>query len=137
MRRSTDYTKIVIVAIVVVVAIGFIFMKVLSNDSTKDFKNYVAKYQEAIESYSTKDLPESYNKIYTYDELTNILKLNGYLDEFSDSSVVISGDNITLSKENNKVSYYNYNNTQTFENRFELKFTKDGGDYTCTKVECK
>ena len=78
MRRSTDYTKIVIVAIVVVVAIGFIFMKVLSNDSTKDFKNYVAKYQEAIESYSTKDLPESYNKIYTYDELTNILKLNGY-----------------------------------------------------------
>ena len=44
MRRSTDYTKIVIVAIVVVVAIGFIFMKVLSNDSTKDFKNYVAKY---------------------------------------------------------------------------------------------
>ena len=41
------------------------------------------------------------------------------------------------SKENNKVSYYNYNNTQTFENRFELKFTKDGGDYTCTKVECK
>lgn len=54
MRRSTDYTKIVIVAIVVVVAIGFIFMKVLSNDSTKDFKNYVAKYQEAIESYSTK-----------------------------------------------------------------------------------
>ena len=82
-------------------------------------------YQEAIESYSTKDLPESYNKIYTYDELTNILKLNGYLDEFSDPSVVISGDNITLSKENNKVSYYNYNNTQTFENRFELKFTKD------------
>ena len=60
-----------------------------------------------------------------------------YLDEFSDPSVVISGDNITLSKENNKVSYYNYNNTQTFENRFELKFTKDGGDYTCTKVECK
>ena len=112
-------------------------MKVLSNDSTKDFKNYVAKYQEAIESYSTKDLPESYNKIYTYDELTNILKLNGYLDEFSDPSVVISGDNITLSKENNKVSYYNYNNTQTFENRFELKFKIDGGDYTCTKVECK
>lgn len=40
MRRSTDYTKIVIVAIVVVVAIGFIFMKVLSNDSTKDGGDY-------------------------------------------------------------------------------------------------
>ena len=39
MRRSTDYTKIVVVAIVVVVAIGFIFMKVLSNDSTKDILN--------------------------------------------------------------------------------------------------
>lgn len=137
MRKSTDYTKIVMITVVVVIAIGFIFMKVLNSDSTKDFKNYVLKYQEALDNYSAKNLPASYNKIYTYDELTNILKSNGYLDEFGDPSVIVSSDNITLSKENNKVSYYNYNNMQTFENRFELKFSKDGGNYTCTKSECK
>lgn len=125
------------ITVVVVIAIGFIFMKVLNSDSTKDFKNYVLKYQEALDNYSAKNLPASYNKIYTYDELTNILKSNGYLDEFGDPSVIVSSDNITLSKENNKVSYYNYNNIQTFENRFELKFSKDGGNYTCTKSECK
>lgn len=125
------------ITVVVVIAIGFIFMKVLNSDSTKDFKNYVLKYQEALDNYSAKNLPASYNKIYTYDELTNILKSNGYLDEFGDPSVIVSSDNITLSKENNKVSYYNYNNMQTFENRFELKFSKDGGNYTCTKSECK
>lgn len=123
---------------VIVVIVGcFLFMKIINKDSTKDFLTYVETYQNAIEDYAHNDLPTTYSNVYSYDELTSVLKSLNYLEDYSDSSVIVSGNAITLLKDSNGVSYYNYNNTQTFENRFELEFTKDGKEYICTKNECK
>ena len=38
---------------------------------------------------------------------------------------VISAYPITLSKSDYKITFYNYNDTTTFENRFELQFKKN------------
>lgn len=136
-RKNTNYGKIVVIAVVIVIAVCFLFMKIINKDSTKDFLKYVESYQNAIEDYAHNDLPTTYSIVYSYDELTSILKSLNYLEDYSDSDVIVSGNRITLSKNNNEISYYNYNNTQTFENRFELEFTKDGKGYICTKSECK
>ena len=136
MKNKKGFTLIELLAVIVVLAIIIII-------ATINVNKQINKTRKKANDINKKMIIKAY-KLCSAQELDlskcdSIPKLisNGYLDEFSDPSVVISGDNITLSKENNKVSYYNYNNTQTFENRFELKFTKDGGDYTCTKVECK
>ena len=75
--------------------------------------------------------------IYEYEELEKLLIDKKYLKELEDQNVKVSALPITLSKTNWNTTFYNYNNTTTFENRFEIKFQKGSKEYTCTKNMCK
>lgn len=141
MSRRNDSAKVVyliVFGIIGVIIIGYIYINYISASKYKIYTNYVLEYSKAIETYSDKELGQNVPVTnYSYEELTNILKASGYLSDFKDSSVSISAEPIVLSKQDWKISYYNYYNTVTLENRFEIKFIKNGKEYTCTKNECK
>lgn len=138
MRRQNSYFGGVLFAVIAVIVLTVLIVIYASkNNFTKEYANYVKTYEDAFLEYANKDLPSDYSIVYDYDELTDVLISNGYLTKFSDNSVEISSNPITFEKVNNKVSFYNYNNTTTLENRFELLFKKGSKEYTCTKIECR
>lgn len=138
MRRQNSYFGGVLFAVIAVIVLTVLIVIYASkNNFTKEYANYVKTYEDAFLEYANKDLPSDYSIVYDYDELTDVLISNGYLTKFSDNSVEISSNPITFEKTNNKVSFYNYNNTTTLENRFELLFKKGSKEYTCTKIECR
>lgn len=138
MRRQNSYFGGVLFAVIAVIVLTVLIVIYASkNNFTKEYANYVKTYEDAFLEYANKDLPSDYSIVYDYDELTDVLISNGYLTKFSDNSVEISSNPITFEKINNKVSFYNYNNSTTLENRFELLFKKGNKEYTCTKIECR
>ena len=137
-RQNSKFGKVVLAVIVVVILCIAVFKIASKNEFTKEYVEYVKLYEEAVYSYADRDLPKDYPAIIIdYDELTNELVKRGYIDEFDDKSVEISAYPITLSKSDYKITFYNYNDTTTFENRFELQFKKNNKQYTCTKIDCK
>lgn len=138
MRRQNSHFGGVLFAVIAVVVLTILIVIYASkNNFTKEYANYVKTYEDAFLEYANKDLPSDYSIVYDYDELTDVLISKGYLTKFSDNSVEISSNPITFEKTNNKVSFYNYNNSTTLENRFELLFKKGSKEYTCTKIECR
>lgn len=135
-RKGISFSTITIIIIVASV-VFFLGVKVLRMDGDeKKYMEYVSKVQDAISVYSQKFLDNGEHKL-VFENLKRELISNQFLPEFDDASVVISADDIILKKENNDLEYYNYSNTATFENRFEIKFVKDGKTFTCTKTECR
>lgn len=136
-RQNSHFGGVLFAVIAVIVLTVLIVIYASKNNFTKEYANYVKTYEDAFLEYANKDLPSDYSIVYDYDELTDVLISKGYLTKFSDSSVEISSNPITFEKTNNKVSFYNYNNSTTLENRFELLFKKGSKEYTCTKIECR
>ncbi len=135
-RKGISFSTITIIIIVVCV-LFFLGVKVLRIDNDeKKYMEYVAKVQDAISVYSQKYLDNGDHKL-VFDDLKKELISNQFLVEYDDPAVVISADDIVLTKENKKIEYYNYSNTTTFENRFEIKFIKDEKTFVCTKTECR
>ena len=135
MRRKSGVGKYIFIGIVIVVICLFL-VKTIINSSNKKYTNYVKKYEDAVISYSEKELHES-NKTYSFNEMTKILIDNGYLKEFEDTSVLLSGEEINIQISSYGVSVHNYVNETTLENRFEIVFEKDGTKHICTKNECR
>lgn len=136
--RKKDNGFLILVGIVLLVICGIFVYKFLTNNETKAYQNYVKEMEDAILEYCDNEMAADFDSVvYSYDELKNILISKGHIKEFSDSSVIVTAEPITFSKSNGQISLYNYNNLTTFENRFELKFQKDGKTYTCTKNGCE
>lgn len=137
-RKESKAVYYIVFGIIAIILVGYIFINYISKNKYKMYTDYVLEYSKAIEEYSDKELGQNLSVTnYAYSDMTNILKNSGYLNDFKDSSVMITSEPIVLSKQDWKTSYYNYYNTTTLENRFEIKFTKNGKVYTCTKVECR
>lgn len=136
-RQNSHFGGILFAVIIVVVLTVVIVIYASKNNFTKEYADYVKTYENAFLEYANKDLPSDYSIIFDYNDLTDELINKGYLTKFDDNSVEISSNPITFEKVNNKVSFYNYNNTTTLENRFELLFKKGSKEYTCTKIECR
>lgn len=137
-RQNSSFGKVVFGIIVVVVLAVLVFKLAGKNSMTESYRQYVSDFEEALTEYSDKELGSELSQIlYEYDELESLLINKGYLEEFEDSNIVISADPVTISKTNFVTTYYNYNNTTTLENRFEIKFKKSNKEYICTKNECK
>ncbi len=136
-RNNISISKIALIIFIIIVLL-VICVKLLFKNANSEYTDYVNKYIDAVEKYIDNDLSKDFiEKSYTFDELNSVLLSNGYLQDFSDKNVKISSENIVFVNNNNEVSFYNYINETTLENRFELNFTKDGKTYTCTKTECK
>ena len=122
-RQNSSFGKVVFAIIVVVVLAVVVFKLAGKNSMTESYRQYVNDFEEALIEYSEKELGQELSQIlYEYDELESLLINKGYLEEFEDSNIVISADPVTISKTNFVTTYYNYNNTTTLENRFEIKF---------------
>lgn len=138
-RNNSKSTKgiwfFVVGIIVVVIVVG----KLLISDNSMDvYKEYVKTYEEALLKYSNEQLaPIQQMTTYQYNDFTELLINMGYLEKWTDTNVVLDASPIILEKNDGNTSFYNYYNLETFENRFEIKFTKAGKTYTCTKNECK
>ena len=139
MRRQNGNFGKVVIAVIVVIVLGIIAFNTASkNNLTEDYRKYVNDFEEALMEYSEKELGQDYaTVIYEYEELEKLLIDKEYLKELEDQNVKVSALPITLSKTNWNITFYNYNNTTTFENRFEIKFQKGSKEYTCTKNMCK
>ena len=139
MRRKGLQIEKTFLVVIVLVAVFLIAFKVFSGGSDeKEYIKYVNGFEEAINNYADKDLAANTDAVsYEYKELKKILIDKGYLKEFKNTKVEVSGEPIVLSKKDYKITFYNYNNTTTMENRFELQFKRDNRTYTCTKKECK
>jgi len=138
-RKSNNYIGIIVVLVVLFTILGAFFGKRLFGSADQEkYQEYVQAFSNAIIEYSDKEIPENFEGVITtYSDMSSLLIEKGYLSKFEDDKVLISGNDISLMKQNWETSFYNYYNTTTLENRFELKFTKDGKTYTCTKNECK
>lgn len=137
-RQNSSFGKVVFAIIVVVVLAVLVFKLAGKNSMTESYRQYVNDFEEALTEYSDKELGSELSQVlYEYDELESLLINKGYLEAFEDSNIVISADPVTISKTNFITTYYNYNNTTTLENRFEIKFKKSNKEYICTKNECK
>ena len=137
MRRNGISFSTVVIIIIIVSVLFFLGVKLFRMDTDeKKYMKYVSEVSVAIETYSQKYLENGEHKL-KFDELKGELLSNKYIKEFDDPAVVISAEDIILTKNNSEVSYYNYSNTLTYENRFELKFIKDGKTFVCTRTECK
>ena len=139
MRRKKSSTGgilfFVIAIIVVIIVVGKFF---IGDNSMNAYKEYVKSYEAALIKYSDMHLAQTQpTTTYEYVNLAELLVESGYLEAWADTNVTIEGDPIMLEKIDGITTFYNYNNLETFENRFELKFTKAGKTYTCTKNECK
>lgn len=136
-RQNGNYGKVVFGIIVVVVLGISIFYLTNKNNLTEVYREYVVDFEEALIEYSEKELGQEYAPVlYDYDELEKLLIEKGYLEELEDTNVKVSALPVTLSKTNWATTFYNYNNTTTFENRFEITFQKGNKEYTCTKNAC-
>ena len=136
-RQNGNYGKVVFGIIVVVVLGISIFYLTNKNNLTEVYREYVVDFEEALIEYSEKELGQEYAPVlYDYDELEKLLIEKGYLEELEDTNVKVSALPVTLSKTNWATTFYNYNNTTTFENRFEITFQKGNKEYICTKNSC-
>lgn len=138
-RNNSNSSKgiwlFIIGIIVVVIVIGKFF---IGDNSMNIYKDYVKSYEEAVLKYSNDQLGSTHQMTtYQYKDFTELLIGIGYLEEWKDTNVVLEADPIILEKKDGNTSFYNYYNLETFENRFEIKFTKADKTYTCTKNECK
>ena len=137
-NRSTSSKGIwffVIGIIVVVIVIGKFF---IGDNSLSVYKEYVKKYEDALLKYSSVQLASTQPMTtYQYADFTELLIEMGYLEKWEDTNVTLEANPIILEKKEGNTSFYNYYNTETLENRFEIKFTKAGKTYVCTKNECK
>ena len=138
MRRQNGIYGKVVVGIIVVVILGIsVFYLANKNNLTEAYREYVSSFEQALLEYSDKELGQEYSTVvYEYDVLENLLIEKGYLEKLEDENVKVSALPITLSKTNWNTTFYNYNNTTTFENRFEVIFQKGNKEYTCTKNSC-
>ncbi len=137
MRRNSISFSTITIIIIVVCVLFFLGVKVfrIEGDEQKYMK-YVSDFSLAIEKFAAKNYDNGEHTI-TFDYLKSELISNKYIEEFSDPGVLLSGEDIILTKTTKQIAYYNYQNTTTFENRFEISFIKDGKTFVCTRTECR
>ena len=136
-RQNGNYGKVVLGIIVVVILGICVFYLTNKNSLTEVYREYVNNFEKALLEYSEKELGQDYSTlVYEYDTLENLLIEKGYLQKLEDENVKVSALPITISKSNWNTTFYNYNNTNTFENRFEINFQKGSKEYICTKNSC-
>ena len=135
-RKEKSLTSIVVIIIVVIVGIILLF-KMLGNNKNKDYTNYVGEYMNALEKYIQNDLDFNVENTYMFNEINDNLIRKGYINKYKNENIIITADDITIKKSNGIISFYNYVNTKTLENRFELKFNDGEKQYICTKIECR
>lgn len=137
MRKKKDPMAKAVTFIIISIVVVLVVLKMfVGKGGTDEYKKYVKDFGDAVNKYAEQDILEGESFIYTYDELKEILVSKGLLKELKDSGLKITSDSITVFKDNNIVSFYNYKNEKTFENRFELKFEKDNKKFSCTKDDC-
>ena len=136
MRRSRKNNNKVIYIIIAVIVIGFLAGKFLiSGKEDKKYIKYVASFEEGIYKYCENDLNTDSVTI-PFQELYNILLSRGYVEEYENQSVLLSADDVVITKVNGDISFFNYNNTKTYENSFRIKFNHNNKIYSCTKNKC-
>ena len=138
MRRRRENKSgllfVIVFVLVAVIVVGKFFVK---DREAEQYKKYVKDFSAAIEQYGVNDLEEGFGpQSFSYNDLKNILVSKGYFIEFDNQSVKISGNDITISKSDNKLNYYNYNDLTTMENGLRLRFEYNGKEYMCTKSIC-
>ena len=107
MRRSRKNSNWVIYLIIIVIVVGIVVSRIVMNGgSTNKYKKYVSSFEKAINEYCENDLYEDSVKI-SFEDLKNLLISKGYLDEYENSSVLLSADDINIEKNGNDVSFYN------------------------------
>ena len=135
MRRSKKSSGVIYIIIAVIV-IGIIVGKFLiSGNSEKKYMKYVESFEKGIYEYCNNDL-SSDTTVISFDELKELLIGRGYVNEYDDPSVLLLGDDINISRVNGEVSFYNYKNTNTYENGFMIKFNHNNKIVSCTKNKC-
>lgn len=134
-RNNNSMSKIIIIIIIVIILLVIVLRCFVGKGNNKDYINYVSTFEKAIVDYSSENMEDG-SMIYTYDSLKDILLSAGLINEYKDSKVIITGNDIIISKSGSDISFYNYNNEKTYENRFELNFDLNGKTVTCTKNEC-
>lgn len=137
MRKNSFSFSTITIIIIIVCVLFFLGVKVfrIEGDEQKYMK-YVSDVSLAIEKYAGKYLDNGEHTL-VFDNLKKELLSNQYLEEYSDPGVIVSADNIILTKTTKQITYYNYKNDTTFENRFQLTFIKDGKTFVCTRTECR
>ena len=136
MRRSKSNNKVVYIIIAVIV-VGIIAGKFfIGGGSEKKYTKYVKEFEDAIYEYCENDLNSNSESI-SFDELKNLLLSKDYVKEFEDPSVLLSADDIQITKKDGEISFYNYSNAGTYENGFMIKFNHNNKIYNCTKNKCK
>ena len=137
-RREKNKSSIIFIIIIVIIVFAIACKFFMNRRGDSQYKKYVSDFSSAIEQYGNNELENGFGpQAFSYNELKNILISKGYFIEFENSSVSISGDDITISKSDNVLNYYNYNNLATMENTLQLKFNYNGKEYICTKNLCK
>lgn len=137
-RKNNGTGKIglfIVIIIVALIVLGKIF---IGDNSKKAYMEYVKSYEDALLKYSSEQLASSQPiTTYQFKDFTELLVGSGYLEKWEDTNVELEASPIILEKVDDNTSFYNYNNSETLENRFEIKFTKAGKQFTCTKNDCK
>ena len=136
-RRKSKKNGMVYFIVFILIAFLVACKLLMGGRGEEQYKKYVSDFSSAVEQYGKNDLENGFGpQSISYNELKNILISKGYFIEFDNQSVTITGDDITISKSDNTLSFYNYNNLSTMENGLRLKFNYNGKDYLCTKNKC-
>lgn len=136
-KRSNSKSGIIYIIVIVLLIMVIVGKFLMSNRGEEQYKKYVNDFSSAIEQYGKNDLENGFGpQSFSYNDLKQILISKGYFIEFDNQSVSISGDDITISKSDNTLSFYNFNNLTTMENGLRLKFNYNGKEYICTKNTC-
>ena len=137
MRRNSISFSTITIIIIIICVLFFLGVKVFRMEGDeKKYMKYVSDVSIAIEKYAEKYIENGEHHL-EFSKLKGDLISNQYIEEYSDPGVVISAEDIVLTKTTKQIAYYNYSNDTTFENRFEISFAKDGKTFVCTRTECR
>lgn len=135
MRRSKSGNKVVYIIIAVIV-VGILVGKFFTGGgSEKKYTKYVKEFEDAIYEYCENDL-NSNSEVISFEDLKDVLISKDYVKKFDDPSVLLSADDILITKKDGEISFYNYSNAGTYENGFMIKFNHNNKIYNCTKNKC-